>query len=62
VHTYWGVQTCGLRGQLAGWVNYPYEFGAAVVDHFAVPECLPYVGHDMETALFVYGNGTYLGA
>jgi hypothetical protein len=39
------MQACRLRGQLAGWVNYRYEFEAAAVDDFAQPKCLPYVGH-----------------
>jgi hypothetical protein len=54
--------SCGLEGQLAGWVDYPLEFGAAVVDPFGQLGCWPYTGHDVEAGLWVYGNGTYAGA
>jgi hypothetical protein len=62
VNTHWGWVSCGLDGQLAGWVDYPYEFGAAVVDHFGQLGCWPYTGHDVEAGLWVFGSGSYLGA
>jgi hypothetical protein len=59
VSTHWGMVSCGLEGQLAGWVDYPWEFGAAVVDRFGQLGCWPYTGHAVEAGLWVYGNGSY---
>jgi hypothetical protein len=66
---HWGWVNCGLEGQLAGWNDPPFEYGAAETvrmgspiglgQNYCWPDPTGINSVDVETGLWVYGYGRY---
>ena len=69
VTTHWGWGTCGIVGQLAGWNDPPFQWGAAATFQFGrivglgstycFPDPSGQLSHTDEAGVWVYGYGRY---